>query len=83
MLSSGMRIFDRLRVFSLWFSGGLPRFLTPLLHGGLGLGKREKNQAALSQLQGTLGPLDFSGFAEPHFEPFCWALSIRRPLGPR
>lgn len=48
---------------------------------GLGLGKGEKNQAALSQMLGTLGPLDFPGFAKPHFEPFCWALSIRRPWG--
>lgn len=48
MLASGVRIFGHFRVFSLWFFRGLPRFPAPLLCGGLGLGKREKNQAALS-----------------------------------
>lgn len=83
MLASGVRIFDRLRFFSLvlWRLPSSPH--PPLVWRAWVWEKGKKNQAALSQMLGTLGPLDFPGFAKPHFEPFSWALSIRRPLGPR
>lgn len=54
----------------------------PFYMAGLDLGNGGKKSACSKLDVRALGPLDFSGFAKPHFEPFCRALSIRRPLGP-
>lgn len=79
MLASGVTIFPGFGVFSsvLW---RLPSPLPAPFTWWAWFGKRE-NRAAVSQMLGTLGPLDFPGFPKAHFEHFR-ALSIRRPLRP-
>lgn len=69
--------------FSLWLSGGVPRLPIPPFIWRAWVWEKGEISVCSKSAAGNSWALDFPGFAKPHFEPFCWVLSIRRPLGPR